>query len=123
SKIETRKINTQNEANGSLPPEVPFFEESGIRHYADEKNVAAVHGPNLADVLRAHISRLGAGEYFAVLSYITMNGENEKGLQGLRHAVRDKRKVATVLACGPRCLHSPGQAYNGAPKSGVILQM
>jgi transaldolase/glucose-6-phosphate isomerase len=123
SKIETRKLTTQYEATGSLPPEVPFFEASGIRLYADEKNVAAVHGPNLADVLRAHILRLGAGDYFAVLGYITMNAENEKALQLMRHAVRDKKKVATVLGFGPRFLHSTGQAYKGGPNSGVFLQI
>src|SRR5213078_4440910 len=67
--------------------------------------------------------RLGAGDYFAVLGYITMNVENEKGLQGLRHAVRDKKKVATVLGFGPRFLHSTGQAYKGGPNSGVFLQI
>jgi transaldolase/glucose-6-phosphate isomerase len=123
SKIETRKLTTQYEATGSLPPEVPFFEASGIRLYADEKNVAAVHGPNLADVLRAHISRLRAGDYFAVLGYITMNEQNEKVLQGVRHAVRDKKKVATVLGFGPRFLHSTGQTYKGGPNSGVFLQI
>ena len=123
SKIETRKLTTQYEATGSLPPEVPFFEASGIKLYADEKNVAAVHGPNLAHVLRAHILRLGVGDYFAVLGYITMNDQNEKALQGMRHAVRDKKKVATVLGFGPRFLHSTGQAYKGGPNSGVFLQI
>src|SRR5436189_5331520 len=52
-----------------------------------------------------------------------MNVENEKGLQGLRHAVRDKKKVATVLGFGPRFLHSTGQAYKGGPNSGVFLQI
>jgi len=52
-------------------------------------------------VLRAHLSRLGAGDYFAVLGYITMNAMNEKSLQTIRHAVRDKKKVATVLGFGP----------------------
>ena len=123
SKIETRKLTTQYEATGSLPPEVPFFEASGIKLYADEKNVAAVHGPNLAHVLRAHILRLGVGDYFAVLGYITMNDQNEKALQGMRHSVRDKKKVATVLGFGPRFLHSTGQAYKGGPNSGVFLQI
>ena len=123
SKIETRKLTTQYEATGSLPPEVPFFEASGIKLYADEKNVAAVHGPNLAHVLRAHILRLGVGDYFAILGYITMNDQNEKALQGMRHAVRDKKKVATVLGFGPRFLHSTGQAYKGGPNSGVFLQI
>jgi transaldolase/glucose-6-phosphate isomerase len=123
SKIETKKLTIQYEATGSLPPEVPFFEANGIKLFADDKNVAVVHGPKLSDVLRAHISRLAAGDYFAVLGYITMNPANEKTLQAIRHAVRDKKKVATVLGFGPRFLHSTGQAYKGGPNSGVFLQI
>ncbi len=41
----------------------------------------------------------------------------------IRHAVRDKKKVATVLGFGPRFLHSTGQAYKGGPNSGVFLQI
>jgi hypothetical protein len=102
---------------------VPFFEAGGIKFFADEKNVAAVHGQSLGDVLKAHLSRLGAGDYFAVLGYITMNLGNEKALQAIRHAVRDNKKVATVLGFGPRFLHSTGQAYKGGPNSGVFLQI
>ncbi len=123
SKLETRKLTSQYEATGSLPSEVPFFEASGIKLFADEKNAAAVHGQNLADVLKSHILRLGASDYFAVLGYITMNPANEKALQAIRHAVRDKKKVATVLGFGPRFLHSTGQAYKGGPNSGVFLQI
>ena len=123
SKIETKKLTSQYEATGSLPPEVPFFEAGGIKLFADEKNVAAVHGPTLADVLKAHLSRLKAGDYFGVLGYITMNPANENSLQVIRHAVRDKKKVATVLGFGPRFLHSTGQAYKGGPNSGVFLQI
>jgi transaldolase / glucose-6-phosphate isomerase len=124
SKIETKKLTSQYEATGSLPPESPFFEEKGIKLFADEKNAAALKGgAQLADVLKTHLSRLGAGDYFAVLGYITMNPANEKTLQGIRHAVRDKKKVATVLGFGPRFLHSTGQAYKGGPNSGVFLQI
>jgi transaldolase/glucose-6-phosphate isomerase len=123
SKIETKKLTSQYDATGSLPPEVPFFEDKGVKLFADEKNVAAVHGPKLADVLKAHLSRLGAGDYFGVLGYIPMNAANEKTLQGIRHAARDKKKVATVLGFGPRFLHSTGQAYKGGPNSGVFLQI
>jgi len=123
SKIETKKLTSQYEATGSLPPEVPFFEGSGIKLFADEKNVAAVHGTSLSDVLKAHILRLRAGDYFAVLAYITMNPANEKVLLSIRHAVRDRKKVATVLGFGPRFLHSTGQAYKGGPNSGVFLQI
>ena len=78
---------------------------------------------NVAAVLKTHLSRLNPGDYFAVLGYIPMNAENEKALQTIRHAVRDKKKVATVLGFGPRFLHSTGQAYKGGPNSGVFLQI
>jgi transaldolase / glucose-6-phosphate isomerase len=73
--------------------------------------------------LQAHLSRLATGDYFAVLGYIPMNAENENALQAIRHAARDKKKVATVLGFGPRFLHSTGQAYKGGPNSGVFLQI
>ena len=124
SKIETKKLTSQYETTGSLPPESPFFEEKGIKLFADEKNAAALRGgTKLVDVLKAHLSRLGAGDYFAVLGYITMNPANEKTLQTIRHAVRDKKKAASVLGFGPRFLHSTGQAYKGGPNSGVFLQI
>jgi transaldolase/glucose-6-phosphate isomerase len=124
SKIETRKLTTEYETTGSLPPESPFFEDKGIKLFADEKNTAVLRGgTKLAGVLKAHLSRLAAGDYFAVLGYIRMDAANEKALQGIRHAVRDKKKVATVLGFGPRFLHSTGQAYKGGPNSGVFLQI
>src|SRR5437016_3820732 len=52
-----------------------------------------------------------------------MNAENERTLQTIRHAVRDKKRVATCLGFGPRFLHSTGQAYKGGPNSGVFLQI
>ncbi len=124
SKVETRKLTSEYEAKGKLPIEVPFFEAGGMQFFADEKNVAAIHGGlNAAAVLKRHLCRISAGDYFAVLGYIPMNAENEKALQAIRHTVRDKKKVATVLGFGPRFLHSTGQAYKGGPNSGVFLQI
>jgi transaldolase/glucose-6-phosphate isomerase len=124
SKIETKKLTSEYEAAGKLPPETPFFEGSGIKLYADERNTAALKGGStLADVLKAHLGRIGAGDYFGVLGYVTMNAVNDTALQKIRHAVRDKKKVATVLGFGPRFLHSTGQAYKGGPNSGVFLQI
>jgi transaldolase / glucose-6-phosphate isomerase len=124
SKIETRKLTSQYETTGSLPPESPFFEEKGIKLFADEKNTAALKGGSkLSDVLKAHLGRARAGDYFAVLGYIPMNAANEKALQSIRHSVREKKKIATVLGFGPRFLHSTGQAYKGGPNSGIFLQI
>jgi transaldolase/glucose-6-phosphate isomerase len=52
-----------------------------------------------------------------------MNAAHEDQLQAMRHAVRDKKQVATCLGFGPRFLHSTGQAYKGGPNSGVFLQI
>ena len=124
SKIETRKLTSEYESTGKLPPESPFFEGNGIKLYADEKNASALTGgSSLAGVLQTHLSRIKPGDYFAVLGYITMNDAHERALQKIRHAVRDNKKVATVLGFGPRFLHSTGQAYKGGPNSGVFLQI
>jgi transaldolase/glucose-6-phosphate isomerase len=124
SKLETKKLTTEYEKSGKLPDETPFFDGDGIKLYADEKNTATLRGkPRLTEVLKAHLGRLHAGDYFALLGYITMNEANEKALQAIRLVVRDKKKVATVLGFGPRFLHSTGQAYKGGPNSGVFLQI
>ncbi len=124
SKIETKKLTSQYEATGSLPPESPFFVAKDAKLFADDKNAAALSGgKTLGEILKTHLSRIGAGDYFAVLGYIPMNAENEKALQAIRMSVRDAKKVATCLGFGPRFLHSTGQAYKGGPNSGVFLQI
>ena len=49
--------------------------------------------------------------------------EHEAAIQGFRHKVRDKKRVATCLGFGPRFLHSTGQDYKGGPNTGVFLQI
>jgi transaldolase/glucose-6-phosphate isomerase len=128
SKIVTKKLTSAYEQTGSLPPEKPVLEDSGIKLFTDERNAAdltkaARGGKSLAGYLKAHLDRIGAGDYFALLGYTQMNEDHEKRLQAIRHAVRDKKHVATCLGFGPRFLHSTGQAYKGGPNSGVFLQV
>ncbi|MEY2395677.1 MAG: glucose-6-phosphate isomerase [Acidobacteriaceae bacterium] len=128
SKIATRNLTSEYEKNGSLPAEKPVLEDSGVKLFTDEKNSfalakAAAGDKSLAGYLKAHLNRIRTGDYFAVLGYIQMNAEHEKSLQTIRHAVRDKKQVATCLGFGPRFLHSTGQAYKGGPNSGVFLQV
>src|ERR1700757_314753 len=124
SKVATRKLTSEYEATGKLPAEAPFFEGDSVKLYADPKNADALkQGKSLAEILKTHLARAGQGDYFALLAYITMNAENEAALQTIRHSVRDKKKLATVLGFGPRFLHSTGQAYKGGPNTGVFLQI
>jgi transaldolase/glucose-6-phosphate isomerase len=124
SKTETRKLTSEYESTGKLPSESQFLTAGDIKLYADLKNTAALKGgATLVGFLKKHLARINPGDYFAVLGYLTMNQANEEALQAIRLAVRDNKKVATVLGFGPRFLHSTGQAYKGGPNSGVFLQI
>ncbi len=132
SKIVTKKLTSEYESKGSLPPEKPIVEEEGFKLFTDEINAAELAKAASADpasdgalknYLRAHLARLGAGDYFALLGYVEMNAEHEALMHSLRMNVRDRKRVATVLGFGPRFLHSTGQAYKGGPNSGVFLQV
>ena len=127
SKDATRKLTAEYEETGKLPVETPILEEDGVSLFADPDNADAIgasaKGKGLKDYLKAHLSWLGAGDYFAVNAYLEMSDENDKELASLRRAVRDKKRVATTLGYGPRFLHSTGQLHKGGPNSGVFLQL
>jgi len=128
SKIVTKQLTSEYESKGSLPPEKPILEEAGFKLFTDDKNAAdlshaAGSGHSLKNYLRAHLARLGVGDYFALLAYVETNAEHESLLQNMRIAVRNRKRVATCLGFGPRFLHSTGQAYKGGPNSGVFLQI
>jgi transaldolase/glucose-6-phosphate isomerase len=124
SKVQTKELMSAYEKSGALPPETPFFEADGISLYADPRDVAALgKASTLAGYLSAHLKRLKAGDYFALLAYIERNGQHGETLQDIRQLVRDRTHVATCLGFGPRFLHSTGQAYKGGPDSGVFLQI
>lgn len=127
SKIETKKLTDAYEKTGSLPPEAPFFEAEGIKLFADARNAGeiekAASEKTLDAYIAAHLARLGAGDYAALLAYIERNAAHTQALTKLRTVIRDARKVATCVGFGPRFLHSTGQAYKGGPNSGVFLQI
>ena len=128
SKIATRNLTSEYEKTGSLPAEKPVLEDGGIKLFTDEKNAselkkAAGSDKSLRGYLKSHLDRIKPGDYFATLAYVQMKSEYQDVLQAIRHAVRDKKHVATCLGFGPRFLHSTGQAYKGGPNSGVFLQI
>jgi len=127
SKIATKKLTEEYERSGSLPAETPIFEAEGIKLFASKDNATALHPPSgnrsLISYLKAHLDRLQPGDYFAILAYLEMNDPHERGLNWMRHLVRDTKRVATCLGFGPRFLHSTGQAYKGGPNTGVFLQI
>jgi transaldolase/glucose-6-phosphate isomerase len=127
SKIKTRELTTAYEKTGSLPEEQPIFVAGGIKLFTDPANAKQLAdlgaGASLERYLKAHLGRLGRGDYFALLAYIEHNEAHTVALQTTRRAIRDAKRVATCLGFGPRFLHSTGQAYKGGPNTGVFLQI
>ena len=127
SKVKTRELTAAYEKTGTLPGETPVCTEKTISLYTDEKNAAALRKAgadgSIESWLRAHLGRIGNGDYAAMLAYLDRDADNTAHLQKLRLELRDRRHVATCLEFGPRFLHSTGQAYKGGPDSGVFLQI
>jgi transaldolase/glucose-6-phosphate isomerase len=123
AKIEARKLTDQYEQTGSLPEEKPFFEADKIKVFSSGEYADEITGDSLKAVLGNHLSKIKAGDYFALLAYIQMNEEHERLLEEIRSKVLNKYSLATCLGFGPRFLHSTGQAYKGGPNTGVFLQI
>jgi len=125
SKIVTRRLAGEYERTGKLPEDPAVMRESGISVHvvALNQKLLGAHPPSVAGYLEAFLGLLQPGDYFALLAFIEMNGENQSVLQAIRAMVRDRKKVATSVGFGPRFLHSTGQAHKGGPNTGVFLQI
>lgn len=128
SKSATKRLTLEYERTGALPPESPILEEGEIKLYADPLYALALQtatgpSPSLQAYLAAHLNRLRASDYFALLAYLEMHPAHEADLQAMRRMVRDVKRVATCMGFGPRFLHSTGQAYKGGPNTGLFLQL
>ncbi len=53
-----------------MPDEKPFLEADGVKLYTDPKNASALTGKSLDEVVKQQLSRLGAGDYAAVIAYV-----------------------------------------------------
>jgi transaldolase/glucose-6-phosphate isomerase len=127
AKIKTRELTGAFEKTGALPAEEPAMSSAQADIYTDAANAAALKkaGANgdLGSWLKAHLSRIHADDYVALLAYIERDAAHITALQEMRLKLRDSRRVATCAEFGPRFLHSTGQAYKGGPDSGVFLQI
>jgi transaldolase/glucose-6-phosphate isomerase len=125
AKVKARDLTTAYEQVGKLPEEQPFFTGEEIKLFADPRNEAALkpQATSLAAALKAHLGRIGAGDYATLLAYIERNSAHIEAMQRLRRMIRDRTKAATCVGFGPRFQHSTGQAYKGGPNSGVFLQI
>ncbi|MGP8120293.1 MAG: bifunctional transaldolase/phosoglucose isomerase [Xanthobacteraceae bacterium] len=127
AKVKTRALTAEFEKAGALPADTPAATDGGIAIFTDARNAEALRGAgagsDLNSWIKAHLGRIKAGDYVALLAYLDRSPQHIAALHGMRVAIRDGRRVATCVGFGPRFLHSTGQAYKGGPDSGVFLQI
>ena len=115
SKDNTNRLLEIIRRDGQLPKEKPVLTEGPISLYA--KDTAAT----LAQTVARFLSQARAGDYVALLAYLTEEAGIERELQKIRLCIRDSLHLATTLGYGPRYLHSTGQFHKGGPNTGLFL--
>ncbi len=124
SKEKARALTDEYEKTGTLPRQEPLFQSSGLGLYADPGNAGELGRHDTLDgYLRAHLGRVRAGDYVALLAYIQRDEAHTQALTAMRTRIRDRTRAATCVGFGPRFQHSTGQTYKGGPNSGVFLQL
>ena len=109
---------------GRLVETSPLLIDGDVQVFADESNQQALKGSSsLDDLIAAHVTRLQAGDYFAMNVYVERTDAVHAIFDRIRTKIRETKQVATTLGYGPRFLHSTGQLHKGGPNSGVFIQV
>ena len=124
SKDHTKHFLEVYKKNGALPDQELGSEGRGLKAFCDAETKAQLgNGTSLDGFIAAHLSRVQAGDYIALLDYVEETPEHEALFQAIRTHLRDALRVATTTGYGPRFLHSTGQLHKGGPASGVFIQI
>jgi len=73
--------------------------------------------------LEAFLGQAEVGDYIAIQAYLTPTADTWGRLQEIRTLLRDRLKLATTVAFGPRYLHSTGQLHKGGRPNGLFIQI
>jgi glucose-6-phosphate isomerase len=117
SKDNTNRLLEVVRREGRLPEEAPALVEGPLSLFGDpvERTVAAT--------LARFLAQARAGDYVALMAYLTEEPAVDQALRGIRTRLRDGTRLATTLGYGPRFLHSTGQYHKGGPPTGLFLQI
>lgn len=89
---------------------------------AEVTSSPCVRADTIVDSLKALLSSIRPGDYFALDAFLPFDGEGRReALETIRHGVADNLGVVSCLEIGPRYLHSTGQLQKGGPDNGVFL--
>ncbi|MCU0475224.1 MAG: bifunctional transaldolase/phosoglucose isomerase [Anaerolineae bacterium] len=126
----TKRLLGVYQKDGSLPSPVPVAERGAVKLYADKHSVSILRElsgshnfryEDITELLAAHITGTGAGDYFAMLAYLNPTPELDVMLDTVRRRIRHVTKRAVTVGYGPRYLHSTGQLHKGGANTGVFF--
>src|SRR5215470_914918 len=101
-------------------PEWPAdAEENGVVLMTNSGKKAA----GVPQGIQAFLGQAQPGDYIALQAYLAPTADTWIRLQELRLLLRDRLKLATTVAFGPRYLHSTGQLHKGGPLNGMFIQI
>jgi len=123
SKDATKELLEKFAAEGRLEEQTALATDGTLTVYADERARAELPASSVGDALGAHLSRVKAGDYIALLAYMEETPEHEAAIQAIRTHLRDATRCATTTGYGPRFLHSTGQLHKGGSDAGVFIQL
>ncbi len=127
--VQTAKNKAKEFLNGSKDaPEKAHFRAGGLPAFCDAELAAALQAaPSqdrpLREALGAHLSRVKAGDYVAVLAFLAETDESRRLIEEIRRRVRARTAAPVTISWGPRYLHSTGQFHKGGPNTGVFLML
>jgi transaldolase / glucose-6-phosphate isomerase len=105
---------------GKLEIPKPVLEENGI---SISGNVKPGKPVSLKETIDGFLNQSRPNDYVVLMAYVEQSRSHEALLQELRHAIRDRFRIATTLGYGPRFLHSTGQLHKGGAGNGLYLQI
>ncbi len=127
--VQESKDNTQAmlktvENDGHLPEGKPTITVDPLNYYGP---FLRYYGPypeaSLEGAFINFLSQAKAGDYIAIMAYLTENARHEEFLEAIQLQLRDHFKLATTIGYGPRFLHSTGQFHKGGPNTGLFIQL
>ncbi|MCU0512856.1 MAG: bifunctional transaldolase/phosoglucose isomerase [Anaerolineae bacterium] len=130
AKEATGKLLAHYQEHGSLPETAPLMHGEHVRLYSSERTMKPLrelcrsHGysdSSRTELLAAQIAGTQAGDYFAVLAYLTPDPATDEQLRTIQRRLRHVTRRAVTVGYGPRYLHSTGQLHKGGANNGVFI--
>jgi transaldolase / glucose-6-phosphate isomerase len=132
SKDNTNRLLKVFAEKGALPQETPIMTENNVSLYADREMAHTLqslaeqrsyNASELGALLASFFSLSHAGDYIAVMAYVSSAPEYARSFDLLRRKLRHTFRRAVTFGYGPRFLHSTGQLHKGGANNGVFLQI